>query len=132
VAKRVLFTKFRWGLISVLGPLSLAHHWLRAFRFQISRASRNVRWQFQNCKWSFLPTQYCRKRSHDDRSTLLNNKTWLLFRELYGVLGHSNALTRWMRYVAPGWGGLAFSCRLPIYMWIYMVWLSRLHDASRR
>ena len=29
-------------------------------------------------------------------------------------------------------GGLAFPCRVPVYMWLYMVWLCRHHDRSRR
>ena len=28
-------------------------------------------------------------------------------------------------------GGLAFPCRMPVYMWLHMVWLYRHHDRSR-
>jgi len=28
----------------------------------------------------------------------------------------------------PEGGGLAYPCRVPIYMWLYMVWLCRHHD----
>jgi len=28
-------------------------------------------------------------------------------------------------------GGLALPCRVPVYMWLYMVWLCRHHDQVR-